>query len=189
MKFKAIVIGVSSGGITALKTLLPALPATFGIPVIIVQHLAFNSGDYWIEHLNEACEINIKEADEKEKIEKGMVYIAPPNYHLLIETDQTFSLSIDEKVNHARPSIDVLFESAAETFNQHLIGIVLTGLNNDGALGLKKIKEYGGTTIVQDPSTAESDIMPLSAIALSPVDYILPLNKISDLLIQLEHQL
>ncbi len=184
-KYKAIVIGVSSGGMAALKAILPSLPSNFSMPVIIVQHIGVNSENHWIDILSKICRINIKEADEKEKIIAGTVYVAPANYHLLIEKDETFSLSIDERVNYARPSIDILFETAAETFKEHLIGIILTGSNNDGAAGLKKIKDCGGIVIVQDPATAESGFMPSAAIASTRTNNVLPIEKITELLIQL----
>ena len=185
MNYEAIVIGVSSGGMNAMKVMFSLLPKEFNIPIIIVQHISPNSENLWINLLNDKSNLEIKEADEKEKIENGKVYIAPPNYHLLIERDKTFSLSVDERVNFARPSINVLFESAAEAYKNKLIGVILTGSNNDGTNGLKLIKEYGGLTIVQDPSTAESGFMPASAIAAMQVDYILSLKGIIDLLIKL----
>ena len=114
MNYKAIVIGVSSGGMNAMKILFSSLPVGFSIPIVMVQHISPRSDNKWIALLNDKSNLTIKEADEKEKIESGNVYIAPPNYHLLIERDKTFSLTIDERVNFARPSIDVLFESAAE---------------------------------------------------------------------------
>ena len=187
MQYEAIVIGVSSGGMNALKFIFSALPAGFRLPIIIVQHISAHSDNEWINILNDKSNLTIKEADEKEKIEIGNVYIAPANYHLLIENDKTFSLTIDEYVNFARPSIDVLFESAAESYKHKLIGIVLTGSNNDGAKGIKRIKEYGGLAIIQDPETAESPTMPASAIAAIEPDYILSLEKIIELLIKLNN--
>lgn len=189
MKYEAVVIGVSSGGLNALKILLPALPADFGLPVIIVQHVGVHSENYWIGILNSMCKLQVKEADEKEIIEKGNVYIAPANYHLLVEKDHTLSLSVEQKVNFARPSIDVLFESAAEAYKEKLIGIILTGSNNDGTKGIKKIKDKGGIAIVQDPATAESPYMPSSAIAAGSTDYILSVEKIIHLLIELSNPL
>jgi len=185
MKYEAIVIGVSSGGMTALKFIFSVLPADFCIPIIIVQHVSSRSDDEWIKLLNNKSNLSIKEADEKEKIESGNVYIAPANYHLLIEDDKTFSLTIDEHVNFARPSIDVLFESAAEAYKNRLIGVVLTGSNSDGAKGVKRIKELGGMVIIQDPETAESSSMPQSAIATVQPDYILSLEEIVQLLIKI----
>jgi len=182
MKYEAVVIGVSSGGMAALKYLFSALPADFRLPIIVVQHVSARSDNKWIELLNEQSKLNIKEADEKEVIEHGNAYIAPSNYHLLIEKDKTFSLTIDERVNFARPSIDVLFESAAEAYKDKLIGIILTGSNHDGTNGIKRIKECGGLAIIQDPETAESSYMPESAIAAIQPDYILSLENIIDLL-------
>ena len=188
MKYEAIVIGVSSGGMNAMKVMFSLLPKEFNTPIIIVQHISSQSENLWIRLLNEKSNLFIKEADEKESIEHGKVYIAPPNYHLLIERDKTFSLTIDERVNYARPSIDVLFESAAEAYKNKLIGVILTGSNNDGTNGLKRIKEYGGLTIVQDPATAESSYMPASAIAVVQMDYILTLENIIKLLIKIDAQ-
>ena len=150
-----------------------------------MQHISAHSDNQWIKLLNDKSNLPIKETDEKEKIERGNVYIAPPNYHLLIEKDKTFSLTIDERVNYARPSIDVMFESAAEAYKNKLIGVILTGSNNDGTKGMKRIQECGGLTIVQDPATAESSYMPASVIAAMQVDYVLPLNGIIALLIKI----
>ncbi len=188
MNFEAIVIGVSSGGMNVMKIMFSLLPKEFSIPIIIVQHMSAHSDGEWIKILNDKSGLNMKEADEKEKIGKGNVYIAPPNYHLLIERDKTFSLTIDERVNFARPSIDVLFESAAEAYKNKLIGIVLTGSNNDGTKGIKRIQECGGLTIIQNPETAESAYMPRSAISVIQPDYILSLQEIIKLLIKLDKQ-
>jgi two-component system chemotaxis response regulator CheB len=188
MHYEAIVIGVSSGGMNAMKIMFSLLPENFGLPIIIVQHIGSRSENLWIKFLNDKSNLEIKEADEKEKIKKGKVYIAPANYHLMIERNKTFSLTTDEKVNFARPSIDVLFESAAEAYQNKLIGIVLTGSNNDGTNGIKRIKDYGGLTIVQDPDTAESYFMPASVIASFLPDYVLPLEDIIKLLIKIDIQ-
>jgi two-component system chemotaxis response regulator CheB len=185
MCYEAIVIGVSSGGMKAMKIMFSLLPENFSTPIIIVQHISAHSDNQWIKLLNDKSNLPIKETDEKEKIERGNVYIAPPNYHLLIEKDKTFSLTIDERVNYARPSIDVMFESAAEAYKNKLIGVILTGSNNDGTKGMKRIQECGGLTIVQDPATAESSYMPASVIAAMQVDYVLPLNGIIALLIKI----
>ena len=183
MHYEAIVIGVSAGGMNAMKLIFSLLPKDFNIPIIIVQHISPRSDNQWINLLNDKSNLYIKEADEKEEIEQGKVYIAPANYHLLIERNKTFSLTIDERVNYARPSIDVLFESAADAYKNKLVGIILTGSNNDGTSGMKRIKEYGGLTIVQDPATAESFYMPASAIAAVQIDYVLPLDSIVGLLV------
>jgi len=178
-KYKAVVVGSSAGGLNALKILLKNLNKDFKIPVIIVQHISPDSENYLIQILNDLKRLKVKEADEKEHPKPGYVYVAPPNYHLLVELDQSFSLTVDERVNYARPSIDVLFETAAEAFREHLIGIILTGANNDGSHGLKRIKELGGLAIVQDPDAAEADSMPKAAIQACSVDHVLSLEEIA----------
>ncbi len=188
MPYKAVVIGASSGGMNALRTILPVLPAGFNMPIVIVQHISATSNSYWIEMLNNLCKIHIKEADEKEKIQSGYAYIASPNYHLLIERDETLSLSADKRINFARPSIDVLFESAAEVYKESLVGIILSGANSDGTEGIRRIKEYGGLVIAQDPATAASAVMPSSAIQKSAVDHILSLQRITEILMEINKQ-
>lgn len=188
MYYEAIVAGVSSGGMKALKGLFSLLPEDFRIPIIIVQHVSPYSDNHWIELLNAKSKLTIKEADEKEKIKEGNIYIAPANYHLLIERNKSFSLTIDERVNYARPSIDVLFESASDAYGDKLIGIILTGSSNDGAKGIKYIKENGGMAIAQDPETADSPHMPKSAIEATKPDYVLPLENIVELLIKIDKQ-
>lgn len=185
MQYKAIVIGASAGGMEAIRSILINLPLKFEVPIVIVQHLSPNSNGYLIEYLNKECKLTVKEAEDKEKIVPGYVYIAPPNYHVLIENDTTLSLSVEEKVNYARPSIDVLFETAADAYGSELIGIILTGANNDGSKGLRKIKERGGLAIVQDPDTAEINSMPKAAIQLTDVDYILSIDEITKKVIEL----
>ena len=183
--FEAVVIGSSAGGIKALSTVLSALPSEFSLPIIIVQHLHPNSDSYLARILGQKCRLAVKQADEKEKIENGVVYIAPPNYHLLIEEDRTFSLSLEGPVNFARPSVDVLFESAIYAYRNKLVAVILTGANHDGSQGGKKIKQAGGYLIVQDPATAEADAMPKAAIAAIAVDKILPLDQIGPYLLQM----
>ncbi|MFH2130545.1 MAG: chemotaxis protein CheB [bacterium] len=178
MTFEAIVVGVSAGGWQALHRILPGLPATFPTPMMIVQHMAPSSDDYLARSLNNISVLTVKEADEKEIIRQGYIYTAPANYHLLVEQNRTFSLSTRATVNYTRPSIDVLFETAADAYGSHLIGVVLTGASHDGSRGLLEIKKAGGLTIVQDPRTAEAPFMPQSAIDMVPVDYILPLDGI-----------
>jgi len=185
MSYKAVVVGVSAGGMSALGEILPRLPDDFPVPVIIVQHISPQSDNYMIRHFNNLSKITVKEADEKEAILPGHAYFAPPNYHLLVEEDQTFSLSVENRVNFSRPSIDVLFESAIDAWYSSLIGIILTGANNDGSKGLKKIKDFGGLTIVQDPKTAEVSAMPDSAIKLFKPDHILKLKDIAPFLVSL----
>jgi two-component system chemotaxis response regulator CheB len=177
-RFDAIVIGGSAGAMKALTTLLPCFPKNYPLPVIVVLHLHPRQNRYFLEHFNKFCVLNVKEADEKESIQTGYVYFAPPNYHLLIENNKTFSLSTDEKVNYSRPSIDVLFESASNVYGLRLAAILLTGANNDGAEGLRLIKEKGGLVIVQDPQSAESSYMPTAALQVVKPDFVLGLTEI-----------
>jgi two-component system chemotaxis response regulator CheB len=183
--FEIAVMGISAGGMNALSTILPALPCDFPLPLVIVHHRHPTSDSYLAHALDRKCEITVKEAEDKESIEPGVVYIAPPDYHLLTEDERIFSLSNDKRVNHARPSIDVLFESASDVYGSKIIGIVLTGANNDGSLGLKRIKQRGGLAIVQNPETAESSSMPKAAIAGARVDHILHLDQIAPFLVNL----
>jgi two-component system chemotaxis response regulator CheB len=178
-RYEAIVIGSSAGGLNALKTIFRGLSKRFNIPLIIVQHISPDAENYLIQILHDLRRLKVKEADEKERPMPGVAYLAPPNYHLLLEADRTFTLTVDERVNYARPSIDVLFETAAEAYKDKLIGIILTGANNDGSQGLKKIKDFGGLTIVQDPETAEVESMPRAAIQTAVVDHIIPLDEIA----------
>lgn len=181
-KYAAVVIGVSSGGMEALNQIMSQLSHNFALPVVVVQHQHPHADDFLARYLDEHCQLNVKQAEEKEKISPGTVYIAPANYHLLIEHDATFSLSVSERVNYARPSIDVLFETAADVYGSKVIGIILTGANNDGSLGIKTIKAYGGLAIVQKPETAEAQEMPRAALEATPVDYVLTLREIGPLL-------
>jgi two-component system, chemotaxis family, protein-glutamate methylesterase/glutaminase len=175
---EAVTIGVSAGGMKALSALLPELPEKPPYAVIIVQHVREGSDSYQADYLNRISAIRVKEAEEKEVIQPGTVYMAPAGYHLLVEDDRTFSLSAETPVNYARPSIDVLFESAIDVFEERLVGIVLTGASSDGAKGLTLIKAGGGITVVQDPATAESPIMPRASIQVSKPDHILTLPEI-----------
>ena len=177
-----VVFGVSSGGMAALSVVLPMLSADFALPVVIVQHQHPYADDFLVRYLDERCRIPVKQAEEKEAIKPATMYLAPPNYHLLIERDRTFSLSISARVNYARPSIDVLFETTADAFGASTVGIILTGANNDGSHGLKRIHDCGGLTIVQDPATAEAPEMPRAAIAATDIDHILTLDAIGHLL-------
>ena len=179
---EAIVAGVSQGGMVALETLLPQLPETFDKPIIIVLHRATSSDTFLAEHLNNISLIQVEEAEEKQPIKSGTIYLAPAGYHLLIERDQTFSLSCDERVNFTRPSVDVLFESAADCYTNQLLGIILTGNNSDGAKGLQRIKQAGGLALVQDPKDAEVPGMPLAAIRTTHVDAILTLDQLAQYL-------
>ncbi|WP_353572754.1 chemotaxis protein CheB [Candidatus Albibeggiatoa sp. nov. BB20] len=186
--YQAVVIGSSAGGIQALTAVLSPLPKDFPLPIIIVQHLHPHSNSYLARILEHHSQLKIKQADEKEKILNGWVYVAPPAYHLLIEEDRTFSLSIDKPVKYARPSVDVLFETATYAYRENLIGIILTGANNDGCDGAKRIKDMGGYIIVQDPKTAVAASMPEAAIECAEVDKVVPLYHIGEYLLQLVNQ-
>jgi two-component system chemotaxis response regulator CheB len=186
--YDAVVIGVSAGGMQALKTILPALPRNIPFSIAIVQHTAPTPDSYLAEYLGQISSIPVKEAEDKEPLQLGTAYLAPPGYHLLIEADKTFSLSVDDRVNFSCPSIDVLFESAADVFQDRLIGIILTGANADGSKGLKAIQNVNGLTIVQNPATAEVPFMPQAALSNVLADHILNLEKIAPLLVQLGNQ-
>lgn len=185
MPYEAIVIGASAGGMQALKVILSALPAVFALPLAIVQHINERSDGFMAEYLNQASLLTVKEAEDKEPLQPGVAYLAPPGYHLLIEPDRSFSLSVDARVNYSCPAVDVLFESAAEAFGESLIGVVLTGANSDGAQGLKAIQARGGVAIVQNPETAEAALMPQAALAAVETDYIVELAQIARLLVKL----
>lgn len=182
MKYEAIVIGVSAGGMKALSIIFPDLPADFALPIIVVQHQHPTSDDFLIRHLDERCALKVQQAGEKESVMSGVIYFAPPNYHLMVEEDRTFSLSVDPPVNFARPSIDVLFETAVDAYGSRLAGVILTGASSDGSRGLKKVKDSGGLAIVQDPETAEADTMPKAAVDATEVDHVLPIEKIGPFL-------
>ncbi|MCD6346874.1 MAG: chemotaxis protein CheB [Bacteroidales bacterium] len=177
-KYKAIVIGTSAGGLEALARVLPVLPKDFPVPVFIVQHISASSDSYLIEYFDRMCRIRVKEAEDKEQVRPGTVYFAPPDYHLLIEEDFSLSLSNAEKINYSRPSIDVLFETAVWAYGQGLIGLIMTGANEDGAIGLSQIKASGGFTIVENPKTASVPRMPEAAIEKCQVDLILNVGEI-----------
>lgn len=178
--YEAIVVGVSAGGLEALSAILPILDKDFPVPVLIVQHQSHDSDDFLAKHFGRLCRLPVKEAEDKMPVEPGVIYFAPANYHLLVEPDKIISLSVGAPVNYSRPSVDVLFESAADSYAGQLIGIILTGANSDGTKGAMRIKKFGGLVVVQDPKTAEAETMPLSVIKHVKVDHILPLKKIGD---------
>ena len=178
----AIVIGASVGAIDVLLRILPTLPASFPFAVLVVVHLPRNKESLLPLIFSERCKMAVKEAEDKELLQSGVIYFAPSDYHLLVNPDFTLSLSSDELVHFSRPSVDVLFESAATAFQESLIGVILTGANEDGASGLAEVASAGGRTIVQSPSTAEGQTMPLSAIAATPSALVLKPDEIASLL-------
>ncbi len=183
--FAATVIGCSAGGLDALHRVLQPLPADLGLAVVIVSHVAPDGDSLLPRLLGRMCRLPVGEAEEREPVRPGHVYVAPPNYHLLIEPDFTFGLSVDARVCNVRPAADVLFTSAAAAYGSRLIGVVLTGANADGAAGLKAVADAGGICLVQDPDTAMADAMPRAAIAAVPGAKVLVLSAIPHELISL----
>jgi two-component system chemotaxis response regulator CheB len=182
--FEIVVVGASTGGLKALQLLLSELSPGFPLPIVIVQHRGKDSESGLCEFLARYSRLPLAEPEDKESIVAGHVYLAPNDYHLLIE-EKCFALSIDSPVAFARPSIDLLFESAADEYGDRAIGMILTGANTDGARGLAKIKSRGGVALVEDPEEATFPEMPRAAINGSKVDWILPLHRIAPLLEQL----
>jgi two-component system, chemotaxis family, protein-glutamate methylesterase/glutaminase len=173
-----IVIGASWGGLDALRRLLRNLPDELDVPIAIAQHRAAGSLDRGLETiLQRETARRVREVEDKEPIERSHVYLAPPDYHLLVERG-SFALSVDERVQYARPSIDVLFESAADAYGESVIGVILTGANEDGAAGVRRIVDRGGVAIVQDPETAARRTMPDAALAAAAAT-VLPLEEIA----------
>ncbi|MEX3786665.1 chemotaxis protein CheB [Paraburkholderia sp. BR14374] len=170
--YELVVIGGSAGGIEVLNVLLAALPARFAAAVMIVMHLPPDSPSYLVPALAHRCALPVLEPDAGELILPGRVHVAPPGYHMLVEVDRTVALSTDAAVRFSRPSIDVLFESAAAVYGERLLAILLSGANDDGALGLERVRALGGTAWVQDPASAGSAEMPRAAIARGAADAI-----------------
>jgi two-component system, chemotaxis family, protein-glutamate methylesterase/glutaminase len=176
---KAVVIGASAGAVEALLTILPNLPKDLSIPVFIVVHVPPDRRNVLAPLLEDRCQITVKEAEDKETVTGGVAYIAPSDYHMLVEEAFSISLSSDELVNFSRPAIDVLFESAADAYGAGLMGIILTGANQDGAAGLAAVAKAGGTAIVEDPAGAYAAQMPCSALAACPTAKVVPLATIA----------
>jgi two-component system, chemotaxis family, protein-glutamate methylesterase/glutaminase len=181
-RIEAVVIGASAGGVEALNEILPGLPATFRPALLIVLHLPRERPSLLVEIYEKRCALPIREADDKEPVEPGTVYFAPPDYHMLVEKSRQIALSTDEPVHFSRPSVDVLFESAADVYGERLLGIILTGANEDGAAGLHAIHRAGGVTVVQQPHSAKVPLMVVSALQRNPADFILSLPEIRELL-------
>jgi two-component system, chemotaxis family, protein-glutamate methylesterase/glutaminase len=181
-RIEAIVIGASAGGVEALSVILPLLPATFRPSLLIVLHLPRERPSLLVEIYEKRCALPIREADDKEPVEPGTVYFAPPDYHMLVEKNRQIALSTDEPVHFSRPSVDVLFESAADVYGERLLGVILTGANEDGAAGLHAIHRAGGVTVVQQPDSAKVPLMVVSALKRNPADFVLSLPEIAQLL-------
>jgi two-component system, chemotaxis family, protein-glutamate methylesterase/glutaminase len=178
MLYDVICIGASWGGLNAVGQVLSDLPAAVDVPIVLAQHRSVDAQDGALaELLSGQSGRRVLDAEDKMRLEPGHVYIAPPDYHLLVERG-SLALNVDERIQFARPSIDVLFESAADAYGSRVIGIILTGANEDGAQGLRHIKESGGVALIQDPAGATRRAMPDAAIATTVADAILPLDAI-----------
>ena len=187
MPYSVVAIGTSWGGLAALTKLLRALPPDFSLPVVVVQHRGKDSEALLGELLQDATDLKVCEVEDKVSLAPGSVHIAPANYHVLIEQGY-LSLSIDEPVRFSRPSIDVMFLSAADSYGPGAIGVVLTGANEDGSRGLAQIAARGGKALVQDPKTAEIPIMPAAALRAVPSAEVLPLEGLAPRLIELSQE-
>lgn len=179
---RAVVIGASAGAVEALLRILPELPENYPLPLLIVVHLPPDRESTLATLLDARCRITVKEAEDKEPIRPGTAYLAPPDYHLLVEPELVLSLSVEDPVLYSRPSIDVLFDSAAAVYGTGLAGVILTGANSDGSRGLRAVRAGGGLTLVQLPETADSPMMPESALMACPAARTLPLQGIADAL-------
>lgn len=183
--YKMVVIGTSAGGIDALKLLFNYLKAEFKLPILVVQHLEPTSSSYLPRILSEAAARDCFEVEDKMMIETNCVYTPAPNYHMLFEKDWTISLTVDQRVSYARPSVDVLFETAADAVKDELIGIILTGANADGAKGIKRIQDLGGYTMVQEPRSAYASEMPRAALKCIKPNEVLDIKGIANKLNEL----
>jgi two-component system, chemotaxis family, protein-glutamate methylesterase/glutaminase len=182
---RLVVIGTSWGGLEALRTILRALPSELDAAVVVAQHRSPGShATAFRDLLRAVTRLRVREAGDKDELRPGTVYIAAPDYHLLIQ-ERTVALSTDEPVQHARPSIDVLFETAAESYRERCVGVVLTGANADGARGLRRVVELGGAALVEDPATATRNEMPLAAIAAAPAARVAPIAELASMLVDL----
>lgn len=181
-QFKAIVIGGSAGSFPVISRILSSLNTPYHFPVILCLHRLKHVRSGFVEALSIKSNIEVLEPFDKQSIKPGFAYLAPANYHLSVELGNHFSLSTEEMVSYSRPAIDISFESCGFAYKQKLLGIILSGANKDGAWGMKKVKEHGGTTIVQDPSESKVPTMPNAAIAQHTPDHIFTTNKIIDYL-------
>jgi two-component system chemotaxis response regulator CheB len=177
----AIAIGTSAGGVEALSVILPALPAGSRVAVFVVLHLPRERPSLLVSVFGDKCAVPLREAEDKEPIEPGTVYFAPPDYHMLVDSGPAIALSTDEPVYYSRPSIDVLFESASDQYRDRLLGIILTGANEDGAAGLATVARNGGMAVVQAPESAQAPLMIQSALSRTRSAMALSLEQIAGL--------
>jgi two-component system chemotaxis response regulator CheB len=183
--FDVVVMAASLGGIAALSQVLSALPADFPAAILIVQHLSPTAPSHLVELLDSRTALSVHWAEDRNALRPGVVYLAPPNHHVLLSNSGLITLSQSEPVQFARPSANVLFESAALQYGERIIGVVLTGLGRDGARGVQAIKEHGGRILAQDQSTSKAYSMPQAALRTGAVDFVLPLSMIARALITL----
>ena len=184
-KQRAVVMGASAGGGETIRRIISALGPGYGLPIFIVQHLFQSDDGMFADGLQHRTALKVNVPCDKDRIKAGEIFVAPANYHMLVERDGTVALSIEEKVNYSRPSIDVLFESAVYVWGSGVVGILLTGSNNDGTEGLRAIREAGGLTVAQDPFSAEYPFMPQSAIDAGAAELVLVPEEIAGLLVEL----
>lgn len=185
-RIEAVVIGASAGAVQALARILPALPPDYPLAVLVVVHVPADRDNMLVPHFRATCRIAVHEAEDKEPVRAGTVYFAPSDYHMLVEPDRTISLSADPLVHYSRPSIDVLFESAADAYGAALAGVVLTGANEDGAAGLKAVADAGGAALAEDPADAYSPAMPRAALDACPAARSMSLDEIASYLAGLQ---
>jgi two-component system chemotaxis response regulator CheB len=180
--FKAVIIGGSAGSFRVITKILQSLPKGYPLPILLNLHRLKHVRSGFVEALSIKSNIPVIEPHDKDSIKPGNAYLAPSNYHMYIELNKKIALSTEEPVNHSRPSIDLSFETAAQTYNKNLLGIILSGANRDGAQGLKKVKELGGTAIVQDPKECEVATMTEASLRITDVDYVYTTDQIIDYL-------
>lgn len=187
-RYKAVVIGGSAGSFQGIVKILSSIPENFTLPIILCLHRLKHVRNGFTEALSIKSKKPVLEPYDKENIRKGKVYLAPANYHMMVELGNSFSLSTEDMVNNSRPSIDITLETAAYVYKDKLIGILLSGANRDGALGMKRIKDRGGLTLVQDPAECMIDTMPTAALALTEIDHVLKVDEIVQFLNELDKQ-
>ncbi len=187
--YKAIVIGGSAGSFQVISKILSQLPTNFETPIIMCLHRLRHVRNGFVEALNIKSTIPIQEPYDKETIRRGKFYLSPANYHLSVELGNTFALTTEDLLNNSRPSIDILFQTAAYAYRQKLVGILLSGANKDGAQGMKMINDRGGLTIVQDPKDCLIDTMPTAALNITSIDHVLSVDEIIDFLLSLDKKI
>lgn len=186
MKYKLVIIGGSAGSFQVVTKILANIPKDYKIPIVLALHRLKHVRHGFVEALNIKSALPVIEPFDKQNLKPGKIYLAPANYHLYIELAGTFALSTEESVNHSRPSIDLTFLTGAYTYKKKAVGVILSGANRDGAYGLKKMKDWGGVTVVQDPNEAQITTMPMAAIDKTKnVDYVLKTDEIIKFLISL----